>query len=152
MILYKGRAQCLVVRDGKILMVKHDSGDYWHYCLPGGGIEHGEIPEQAAIRELREECRVDGKIIKKTSEYVDPFDDEKFFYTYYMDIGNQTPALGIDPELIENPILVEVRWLSLNEICEKDRAYLWSAGLVSLKEFAEELDTWGKDISYPEKI
>ncbi|MCL1858784.1 MAG: NUDIX hydrolase [Oscillospiraceae bacterium] len=151
-MIYKGRAQCLVVRDNKILMVKHDSGDYWCYCLPGGGIEHGETPEQAAIRELQEECCVNGRIIKKTSEYIDPFDDNTFFYTYHIDIDNQTPSLGIDPELIENPILVEVKWLSLDEICEHDRAYLWSAGLVSIKEFAEELDTWSKDISYPVKI
>ena len=65
---YKGRAQCLVVRDDKILMVKHiHENDEW-YCSPGGGIEECETPEQAALRELQEECNVLGVIIKKTSE------------------------------------------------------------------------------------
>ena len=53
-VKYKGRAQCLVIRDGKVLMVKHThENDEW-YCSPGGGIEDGETPEQAAIRELNE--------------------------------------------------------------------------------------------------
>jgi len=148
---YKGRGQCLVIRDNKILMVKHNSGGYEHYCLPGGGIEKGETPEQATLRELQEECCVSGEIIKKTGVYVDPFDDSMMFYTYQVDIGNQIPALGYDPELTENPVLVGVRWLSLNEICERDRAYLWASGLLSIKQFADELETWGDDISYPGK-
>lgn len=148
---YKGRAQCIVVRDGKILLVKHClNGDEW-YCLPGGGIETGETPEQAALRELREECLVSGRIIRKTSEYADPFDNNAFFYTFHIDIGSQTPSLGEDPEITETPILVEVRWMPLNEISERDRAYLWAAGLLSINEFVNELSSWGNDVSYPAK-
>ena len=151
---YKGRAQCLVVRDNKILMMKNrQDGDEW-FCTPGGGIEPGETPEQAALRELREECNVSGTIIKKTSEYVCPFGDPNlgchtFFYTYHIDIGGQTPSLGYDPELIDDPILVDVQWMALNELSEVDRAYLWSAGLLSIARFARELDTWAREISYP---
>lgn len=147
---YKGRAQCLVVRDGKILMVKHKhENDEW-YCSPGGGIEDGEDPEQAAIRELQEECNVKGVIIKKTSGYVDPYDDGTFFYTFHVDIGNQTPSLGYDPEVpLENPVLTDVKWMSLNEISEVDRAFLFASGLLSIAQFAKELDSWSREISYP---
>jgi ADP-ribose pyrophosphatase YjhB (NUDIX family) len=132
-------------------MVKHKIGNDEHYCLPGGGIEKGETPEQATVRELQEECCVSGEIIKKLSEYADPYDDSTVFYTYQVDIGNQIPALGTDPDVTGIPVLVGVRWMPLDEICERDRAYLWSAGLISIKQFAEELETWGDDISYPEK-
>ena len=148
--MYKGRAQCLVIRDCKILMVKHKfSDDEWHYCTPGGGIELGETPDQAALRELQEECNVTGVIIRKTSEYVDPYSEDKFFYTYHIDIGGQRPSLGYDPESGEEQYLVEVRWMALNELSEVDRAYLWSAGLLSIPAFAAELDTWAREISYP---
>jgi len=148
---YKGRAQCLVIRDNKILMVKHKhSENEWNYCLPGGGIEKGETPEQAAIRELQEECLISCKIIKKVSEYVDSFDYS--IYTFQADIGEQNPMLGEDPEFQKNnQILNEVRWLSLNEICERDRAFLWAAGLLSIAQFANELLTWNSDINYPNK-
>lgn len=47
------RVQAMVVRDGRVLMVKHRGGgeDYW--CLPGGALEPGDTPEQGAVRELR---------------------------------------------------------------------------------------------------
>jgi 8-oxo-dGTP diphosphatase len=149
---YKGRAQCLVIRDNKILMVKHKHGEDEWYCSPGGGIEKGETPEQAALRELQEECNVSGCIIKKTSEYVDPYDDKNFFYTFHIDIGEQTPSLGYDPEEAEeNPVLSEVRWMNLNEITETDRAFLWASGLLSIAQFSDELESWNREISYPNK-
>ena len=149
---YKGRAQCLVVRDNKILMVKHSHKDDAWYCTPGGGIEEGETPPQAALRELQEECNVKGTVIKKTSEYCDPYDDENWFYTYYIDIGNQEPSLGCDPEdESDNPVLSEVRWMALCEISEVDRAFLWASGLIGIPQFAQELDNWERETSYPGK-
>lgn len=149
---YKSGAQCLIVSNNKILMVKHKRIDREYYTLPGGGIENGETPEQAAIRELQEECNVSGKIIKKLSEYLFPFGNNITIYTFHVDIDKQIPVLGKDPELTEeNQILVEVRWMSLDEICERDRAFLWASGLVGVEQFVNELSSWSDDISYPRK-
>lgn len=44
-------------REGKILILKRGGGEMtgaWY--LPGGGVDRGESPEQAAVRELREEA------------------------------------------------------------------------------------------------
>ena len=50
------RAQCLIVRNSKILLMKHqDENDEW-WCLPGGAIKKNETPEAAALREIKEEC------------------------------------------------------------------------------------------------
>lgn len=39
-----------------LLLRSADAGDYpLHWCFPGGGIEEGETPEQAALRESQEE-------------------------------------------------------------------------------------------------
>ena len=49
----RDRATLVVVRNGLILLAR-DAGQ-GHFNMPGGGIEDGETPEEAAVRELREE-------------------------------------------------------------------------------------------------
>jgi len=123
-------------------MVKHRHENREIYVIPGGGIEKGETPAEAALRELQEECNVNGSIIKKTSEWVDPYDNENILYTYQIDIGDQMPSLGYDPEFIANPILLEVRWMTLDELTKTDQAFLWAAGLLSIPQFFEDLVPW----------
>lgn len=143
-----GRAQCLITRGNKILMVKHKQDGIEYFCLPGGGIEDGETPEAAAVRELREECLVNGKNLQLVSSISH---DKHINYTFWADIGEQEPSLGEDPEAKENPILIGVEWRTLDSICERDRAYMWAAGLFYVEYFAKELESWGDDISYPSK-
>lgn len=57
----------IVVLDNKILLLKRvkpstDGLGLWE--LPGGGLEYGETPNQALIRELKEETGLDIVIIK----------------------------------------------------------------------------------------
>ena len=49
----RNSARSIVIKDGKIAMVH--SGKYDYYKFPGGGIEEGEDPIEAMIRETREE-------------------------------------------------------------------------------------------------
>ena len=58
------RPSVLLVRDGKILVVrsKYSSGEF--YLLPGGAIEGEETLIETAIREVKEETNYDVEIIK----------------------------------------------------------------------------------------
>ena len=142
------RAQCIVHRGNKILMVKHrlDGVEWW--CLPGGGVEQGEIASGAALRELEEECCVKGKILCQTAQGTDGIGVESV--TFLIDIGNQEPQIGGDPEFAGlDRILVDMQWLTLAEIPERDRAYLWAAGLMNIPVFLDEVSNWSDEISYP---
>jgi hypothetical protein len=42
-----------------------------------------------------------------------------------------------------------MRWLTLADIPERDRAFLWAAGLLDIKAFYDEVIRWGDSTSYP---
>ena len=68
MSFFKNRSVAIVVRNGKILMERlcypdANNGKEF-FSIPGGGIEEGETPEQTVLRELKEECGLDGTIVK----------------------------------------------------------------------------------------
>jgi ADP-ribose pyrophosphatase YjhB (NUDIX family) len=134
-------------------MVKHvQDGKEW-LCLPGGGTESDESYEEGVLRELQEECNVSGRIITKLSELFEQTHmGIRCHMTFHVDIGEQEPKLGYDPEFIDAPILQGVGWYALNEICERDRAFLWAAGLFQIEEFTKEISTWSDDISYPNVV
>ena len=145
------RVQTIVRRDDRILMVKHrwDGREWW--CLPGGALEGGESPAEGALRELSEECNVHGELIRQTSHVVYGPDDET--YSFLVEIGDQQPSLGRDPDVeAGQEVLVDVQWLRLREIPERDRTFLWAAGLLGVADFVSEVESWGNATSYPPEM
>lgn len=136
----RDRAQAMVVKDGKILMVKHRLSGREFYCLPGGGVEENETYEQAALRELLEESLVNGKIVRKLSIQFKP-DNKGEVHTFLVEIeDSEVPGIGVDPELsAEEQSIIGVQWLAIDEIGEVDRAYLWASGLNRIAYFHDEL-------------
>lgn len=49
------RACGALIQDGHILMVRHVEPTRAYWTLPGGGLEAGETPAEAAVREVWEE-------------------------------------------------------------------------------------------------
>ena len=150
----RNRSVVFVIRNKKILVEKLNypsEGKADFYSIPGGGIEEGETPEQAAIRELKEECGLDGTIVRKLTELYNNDRTEHVFEVKVPD--DQEPITGYDPEEAENedPPLKEVLWMALDEISEKDRAFLWGYGLIQIEGFYNEVISWGDKISYPKK-
>src|SRR3990167_11439219 len=52
----------ILVQERRVVLVSHWYAP-WAWTLPGGGVERGETPEQAAIREAREETGFEVKTI-----------------------------------------------------------------------------------------
>ncbi|WP_067695149.1 NUDIX domain-containing protein [Nocardia jejuensis] len=62
---------CRIERDGAVLLVRRAPGVFLagRWELPGGGIEPGERPEQAAVREVAEETGLSIEVIAERSVY-----------------------------------------------------------------------------------
>jgi 8-oxo-dGTP pyrophosphatase MutT (NUDIX family) len=56
----------LVVRGSQVLLISTQKGRRWQ--LPKGHVEEGETPEQAAVREVREETGVTGRVVAPLPE------------------------------------------------------------------------------------
>lgn len=81
-----------------------------------------------------------GKILMERLCYPDANNGKEFF---------SIPGGGIEEAGAEKPSLREVVWKKLNEINEKELAFLWSYGLVHVQNFYETIVGWGDEISYP---
>ena len=53
------RARVVIVDRGRVALIKRVRAGHTYYLFPGGGVEEGETPEEAAVREAREELGVD---------------------------------------------------------------------------------------------
>lgn len=62
MFYLRDRGSCILINDKKIALIKRIRDGQVYYVFPGGGIEKGETPEQATIREAFEELGVTIKI------------------------------------------------------------------------------------------
>ncbi len=137
----------LVVRADQILMIKTLHFNRWE--LPGGGIEKDETPEEAAIRELKEECGLDGVVNRPLN--ILHCKDGSVEHVFLVDVSDeQETIIGTDPEVqTEEQSIKNVCWKKLDELSEKDRAFLWAYGLLEVDNYFELVLSWGDEISYP---
>ncbi|MDR6879868.1 NUDIX hydrolase [Bacillus sp. 3255] len=100
-------SQALIIKDDKVLMVQQyvERGDIvWNF--PGGSIEDGETPEEACIREVKEETGYDVIILKLLN-----CTDDKYTYLARINGGE----MFLDSENEANEDIIEIAWVSVND-------------------------------------
>ena len=61
------RAGIVLIEDNKVALIERHRAGLDYYVFPGGGVDEGETPEQAAIREAMEELGVEVAIRQKVA-------------------------------------------------------------------------------------
>lgn len=103
-------------------MVRHREGARSYLTLPGGGIEPGESPAEAAVRELEEEAGLRAKVVGLLAETAcGPNGSVEFIFLLEVESGTETDAaLGYDPEEQHLPqslrLLQGVEWRDLDDL------------------------------------
>ncbi|MBO4400074.1 MAG: NUDIX domain-containing protein [Lachnospiraceae bacterium] len=134
-------ARAIIEKDGRFLVMHSRKYDY--YKFPGGGIEAGETPEQALIREVREESgyfvkpetiEEFGRVLRRNRDAKDPdaiFEQQNYYY--FCEIGDErVPITQEDYEIEEG---FEAVWVEcLFALVRANRHALRSGGDPALIE------------------
>ena len=62
------RAGIVLIEDDKVALIERHRAGLEYFVFPGGGVDEGETPEQAAVREAMEELGVEVVVKQKVAE------------------------------------------------------------------------------------
>jgi 8-oxo-dGTP diphosphatase len=117
----RASAYGLVINDDRILLTQ--LADYCyrpgHWSLPGGGMKHGELPEETLVREFREETGLEAR-------------DLAIFHVHSFSENERGPFMGVQivyrvkaegqPQVIEiGGSTAAVAWVPLKDVTRLER-------------------------------
>ena len=106
--------RCYLIKEDKVLATKYKLGNKKGYFdIPGGKIEEGEEPKQAAIREMKEETGIDIKNLMYRGNIVIEYPNRIFDF----DVFFCNECEGEPQEFEEN----ESFWIGIKELLQKEK-------------------------------
>ncbi len=116
-------ATCYIVREERFLLLFHKKHQKW--LPPGGHLEKGETPPEAARRETEEECGLEIEFMREEHLFVNEWNAHSIERPFSCllekipETENQSAHEHIDFIFVARPVggrLTEGRWFSLDEV------------------------------------
>jgi 8-oxo-dGTP diphosphatase len=64
----RNRAGIILIEGNKLALIERDRSGKHYFAFPGGGIDRGESPQEAAVREAEEELGIRVEVKQKVAE------------------------------------------------------------------------------------
>ena len=114
------RAGIVLIQDGKVALIERHRAGLDYFVFPGGGVDTGESPEQAAIREAMEELGIEVAIRQKVAEiHLGPKSTQVYFLVEQtggvFGTGAGEEYTDSDPNNPDEGIYVPI-WMSIEEL------------------------------------
>jgi len=134
------RAAIFLVEDGRIALIERYKQGAHYFSFPGGHVEAGESPLEAAVREAKEELGLDVRLIREIAHM---FWRGRWQHYYLAERLGGTFGLGDGPEMyrpVEVSGTYHPTWLSVEELTSQP---------VRPPEVAEKVRGWALE-GWPE--
>lgn len=116
----RNRAAAIIVKGSQILLIHRHKSGREYYVLPGGGIENGEKPEEALIREIKEETNFDAKLAKSLGSFRDREKGDEHYFFLVTEFSGEMRLGGPEAEHQSEGNKYILEWHSLSELDRLD--------------------------------
>ena len=118
-------AYAIILEDAKLAVVRGENGGYF---LPGGGIDPGEVPQQALLREIQEECCKHAEIHSEIGEAIQFFSSKGHYLKMHVHVFlcSFTSAIQGKPEHT-------LFWMNPDEVPFFHESHRWAVNKVLKK-------------------
>lgn len=123
----------ICVEEGRILLARFIGDGIPRWTLPGGGLDHGEDPEDGALRELTEETGYTGRIVRLLGVHSLHIPEREW---YGETVDHQSLRIVYEVERTGGELRHEVdnstdraEWFSLEDVPSLERVDLVNTGL-----------------------
>ena len=121
------RAGIVLIKDNKVALIERHRAGLDYFVFPGGGVDEGESPEQAAIREAMEELGIEVAIKQKVAEIQIGRKSRQVYFLVDEISGEFGTGVGeeytdSDPNDPEEGIYVPI-WMSIDELLLHEKIY-----------------------------
>lgn len=121
------RAGIVLIQDNKVALIERHRAGLDYFVFPGGGVDEGEPPEQAAIREAMEELGVEVAIKQKVAEVKVGLKSRQIYFLVEQTGGAFGTGVGeeysdSDPHSPEEGIYIPI-WMPIEELTHHQNVY-----------------------------
>lgn len=135
----KTQSFAFLVRNDSILMVRQRIENRAFFFLPGGDVLNGETPEDTAKRELFETCNIKAETKSLLTINFKLSGMKK--YVYYCESDSLDEPKKMKDFSFEGQSIINVQFVKFDLLSERDKAYLYSCGILEVPGFREKLFT-----------